>query len=364
MKINFFSEKKKTKKISKQLQFNLKKILNNGFYTNSRYVHEFESKFKKYFNAKYCVAVNSGTSALHLSLISLNIGKGDEVIVPSLTFIATAAVINYVGAKPVFADVNNDDWLINSENIKKLINKKTKAILVVHLHGLMCDMKEIKKIAKKYKLKVIEDAAQAHGSKLNNKSPGYYSDVAAFSFYPTKNLGAIGEGGALLTNDRKIYEKTKRMRAWSHKKNKFHEISFNYRMSEFIAVSLILKMKFLKQDIKKRIKIAEIYKKNLNIQTYSKFKNNKKHSYHIFAIRLKNRKLIAKKLEKHGIQTNMHYPYSLSLLKEFKLKKNNNKTPKANKISKDILSLPIYPDLNFKKVVYTANVLNSILNKN
>ena len=360
MKVNFFSEKLKAKRISVELQKKLKNILRSGYYTNSNYVKEFEDKYKKFFKSKYCVAVNNGTSALHLSLLALNIGKGDEVIVPSLTFVASAAAITYVGAQPVFADINHNDWLINTNNLEKLINKKTKAIMVVHLHGLMCDMITIKKIAKKYKLKIIEDAAQAHGSTFKNKSPGSYSDVAAFSFYPTKNLGAIGEGGAILTNNRKIFEKTKRMRAWSHKKNNFYEIGFNFRMTEFTASSLIIKLRYLKQDIKKRIKIANIYKKKLNINTYSSFEKLKNHSYHIFAIRVKNRSNIIKKLKKKGIQTNIHYPYSLSLLKEFKYKK--NKTPIANEISKELLSLPIYPELNNKKIIFVSNTLNKIYN--
>jgi len=358
VKVNFFSEKLKAKRISAELQIKLKNILRSGYYTNSNYVKEFENKYKKFFKAKYCVAVNNGTSALHLSLLALNIGRGDEVIVPSLTFIASAAAITYVGAQPVFVDINHNDWLVDTNNLEKLINKKTKAIMVVHLHGLMCDMNAIKKIAKKYNLKIIEDAAQAHGSTYKNKSPASYSDVATFSFYPTKNLGAIGEGGAILTNDRRVYEKTKRMRAWSHKKNNFYEIGFNFRMTEFTASSLILKLRYLKQDIKKRIKIASIYKKSLNINTYSKFEKLKKHSYHIFAIRVKNRSKIIKKLKKSGIQTNIHYPYSLSLLKEFKYKK--NETPVANKISKELLSLPIYPELNNKKIVFVSNIINKI----
>lgn len=329
MIVKFFSEKKKAKKIASEIQKNVKNILKSGQYTNAQYVRKFEYQFGKYFNAKYCVAVNNGTSALHLSLLALKIKKGDEIIVPSMTFIASAAAINYVGAKPVFVDVNKSDWLINPNLIEKYITRKTKAIMVVHLHGLMCDMDKIRKIAKKYKISLIEDAAQTHGSLYKKKNPGYYSDVATFSFYPTKNLGAVGEGGALITNNKEIYEKTKRMRTWSHKKHDFFEIGFNYRMTEFSAISLLAKLKFLDSDIKKRILIAKKYKDNLKTKNFSIFnEKTKKHSYHIFAITVdkKKRKKIIAALKLKGIDTNIHYPYNLSELKVFNKKKQINYT--------------------------------------
>ena len=363
MRIKFFTEKNKAKKINKEIQKKVKNILQTGLYTNSVNVKKFEESFKRIFNAKYCVAVNNGTSALHLSLLALGIKKNDEIIVPSLTFIASAAAIDYVGAKPIFVDIKENDWLINVDIIEKYISKKTKAIMAVHLHGLMCDMDKIKKIAKKYKLKIIEDSAQAHGSTFKNKMPGFYSDAATFSFYPTKNLGAIGEGGAILTNNKKIYEKTKRMRAWSHKKNDFYEISFNYRMTEFSAISLLSKLKFLKNDIKRRINISELYKKHLKTNSYSHFnKKIKKHSFHIFAIRVNasKRLLIIKDLTKKGIDTNIHYPYSLSKLKVFKNRKKTY-TPISNKICNELISLPIYPELEDKKIIYTSKSINRIL---
>jgi len=366
MIVKFFSEKKKAKKISFEIQKNVKNILGSGQYTNAKYVKKFENNFSKYFNSKYCIAVNNGTSALHLSLLALNIKKGDEIIVPSMTFIASAAAINYVGAKPIFVDVNENDWLINSNLIEKYITKKTKAIMVVHLHGLMCDMDKIKKIATKYKLKLIEDAAQTHGSLYKNKPPGYFSDVATFSFYPTKNLGAVGEGGAILTNNKDIFEKTKRMRTWSHKKYDFFEIGFNYRMTEFSAISLLAKLKFLKNDIKRRIMIATKYKENLKIQTFSNFNEKiKKHSYHIFAIKVnaKKRKKIMTALKSKGIDTNIHYPYNLSELNVFNKKRDTTNSPVSQKISREFLSLPIYPELDIKKILYTCKILNQIIGK-
>lgn len=364
MKVKFFSEKKKAKKITKEIQSKIKDILYTGQYTNSKYVNKFEKAYKKFCKTKYCVAVNNGTSALHLSLLALGIKKNDEIIVPSITFIASAAAIKYVGAKPIFADVNQSDWLINPSIIKKFITKKTKAIMVVHLHGLMCDMDKIKTIANKFKLKVIEDASQAHGSLFKDKMPGFYSDVATFSFYPTKNLGAVGEGGAILTNNKDIYTKTRRMRTWSHNKYGFYEISYNYRMTEFSASSLLSKINFLNDDIKKRILIAKKYKKYLTTKNYSVFDEKvKRHSYHIFAIKVdrNKRKKIIQKLKLKGIDTNIHYPYSLPELKVFGNTKNKIKSPIANKITKELISLPIYPELTDRKIKYTSKMLNNIL---
>lgn len=366
MKVNFFSEKIKAKKIKGELQSKLNNILKTGHYTNSKYVKRFEEIFKNVFQSKYCVAVNNGTSALHLSLIALDIKKDDEIILPSITFIASAAAITYVGAKPVFVDINDHDWLLNPNLIEKFITKKTKAIMAVHLHGLMCDMDKLRQIAKKYNVKLLEDASQAHGSLFKNKSPGYFSDAATFSFYPTKNLGAIGEGGAIITNNKDIYEKAKRMRTWSHKKYSFFEISFNYRMTEFTATSLIAKIKFLKQDIRKRIIIAKKYKEYLITNNHSNFNEKlKKHSYHIFAIRVNknNRNKIIAELKSKGIDTNIHYPYSLPDLDFFNYKVRKNNSVVAKKVSQELLSLPIYPELKNKEVKYTCQILNTILKK-
>lgn len=358
MRINFFSEKFKAKKISSRLQRDVNDILLNGSYTNGKHVKKLENFLKNFFKVKYAIAVNNGTSALHLSLLALNIKEDDEVIIPSLTFVASAASIKYVGAKPIFVDINDKDWLINVNKIEEAINKRTKAIMVVHLHGLMCDMKEIKNIARKHKLKIIEDSAQAHGSEYLSRFPGYFGDAATLSFYPTKNLGAIGEGGAILTNNKNIFLKAQRMRTWSQKNYDFIELGFNFRMSEFIAASLIQKSIYLKNDIIKRIQIAKIYKKKLNNKTFSLFdEKQKKHSYHIFAIRVKNREKIMKQLLGKGISTNIHYPYNLSDLKILNTSsKKRNLTARA--VSKDILSLPIYPELKKTELNYIIETIN------
>ena len=364
MRVKFFQEDKKAKKIKKNLLSSFNSILKTGQYTNGTYVEKFEKKFCQFIGTKNCIAVNSGTSALHLSLIAMGIKENDEVILPAITFVASAAAITYVGAKPVFVDINEYDWLIDTYKIEKAITKKTKAIMPVHLHGLMCDMKKIKSLANKYNLKIIEDASQAHGSEYNKFKPGYYSDVATFSFYPTKNLGAVGEGGAILTNNKKISNQVYALRAWAPAKKNFFAVGFNYRMPEIIGASLLEKIKFLKEDINKRIKISSIYKKNLLSKNYSNFNQNlKRHSYHIFAIRVKNRKKFMKELKKYNIDSTIHYSYVLPKLKIFSNFKQNIKIfSNALKLSKELVSLPIYPELTLKKQLYVIRNVNKLLN--
>lgn len=362
MKIKFFKENNKSKLIKKKIIVSLNKILKTGQYTNGPFVKNFEDNFKKFVQTKYCVAVNSGTSALQLSLIALGIKKNDEVIVPSISFVASAAAITYLGAKPVFVDINSNNWLINCKKIEEKINKKTKAIMPVHLHGLMCDMRAIQKIAKKYKLRIIEDASQAHGSTYFGKKPGYYSDVATFSFYPTKNLGAIGEGGAILTNDIKIFKRTSNLRAWSPGGKFFSEIGFNCRMPEIIAASLCEKLKYLDDDIEKRITIANYYKQKLNNKNFISFDKKKlKHVYHIFALTLKNRNIFRKILKEKNIDTAIHYEYCLPMLKIFSnFKKKNESFPVGRRISNELVSLPLYPELTKKELNYIIKTINNI----
>ena len=364
MKVKFFQENNKAQKVKKNLFASFNSILKTGQYTNGVYVEKFEKKFCKFIGTKKCIAVNSGTSALHLSLIALGIKENDEVILPAITFVASAAAITYVGAKPVFVDINEVDWLIDTDKIESAITKKTKAIMPVHLHGLMCDMKKIKKLANKYNLKIIEDASQAHGSEYGKFKPGYYSDVATFSFYPTKNLGAVGEGGAILTNSKYIYNQVFSLRAWAPSKKNFFAVGYNYRMPEIIAASLLEKIKYLKEDINRRVKISTIYKKYLISNNHSNFNENlKKHSYHIFAIRVKNREKFRKQLKKNNIDSAIHYSYVLPKLKIFsKFTQNIKVFRNALKLSKELVSLPIYPELTLKKQLYVIRIVNKILN--
>ena len=299
-KIKFFSKEFFLKKNKKKLLNKVNKVLSSGIFTNGIETKKFEEKFAKFNKIKYCLALNSGTSALHLALKSIEIKQNDEVIIPATTFIATPAAVVYCNAKPVFVDINKNNWLIDLDQIEAKITKKTKAIIVVHLHGLMLDMIKLSRIAKKYNLKIIEDASQAHGSTFLKKFPGFYSDIATFSFYPTKTLGSFGEGGAIITKNNKLYNKIYSMRDWSKKNNDFLNIGYNYRMPEITATLLIESLKVLNQDLRKRNIIAKRYtsklSKNIKFCSY----NNKKHfhSYYVFSILVQQRQKLIKYLKK------------------------------------------------------------------
>jgi dTDP-4-amino-4,6-dideoxygalactose transaminase len=325
--IKFFSKKSEYIKKKNIYLKRIDEVLKKGIYTNGQSVKLFEKLFAKFNKAKYCVATNTGTSALNLALKILEIKKNSEVLMPSISFIATPAAAIYARLVPAFVDVNCKDWLINVAEIEKRITSKTKCIMPVHLHGLMADMKKIHLIANKYNLKVIEDASQAHGSKYFGKNPGYYSDIACFSFYPTKTLGAYGEGGAIITNNYNIYKKALLYRDWCKTldmKN-FHDIGFNYRMPEITGALLLQDIKDLKNNIKKRIRIAEFYKKNLRIKNFVYYDvKNYVHSYYVFAVRVKNREKLRKILISEGIETNITYPYCLPYTNPFRIKKEVN----------------------------------------
>ena len=365
-KINFFSKKKFIKTNQKKLINKLDKVLKSGIYTNGNQTKIFESKFAKFNNSKYCLAVNSGTSALHLALKSIGIKKNDEVIVPAITFIATPAAVTYCQAIPIFVDISKDNWLIDINKIEEKITPKTKAILVVHLHGLMVDMVKIRRLSKKYKLNIIEDASQAHGSKFLGKPPGHFSDAAVFSFYPTKSLGSFGEGGAVITNKKKIFSKIYNLRDWAKNKQDFNEIGFNYRMPEFIATLLTESLKELNEDLKKRILIAKYYNFNLGKKITKCIFNDQKyvHSYYVCGIIVKKKKKLIKYLNKKKIETNNIYNYSLPFCKPFY----NHKVKKSeymNSIyfSKNNLALPTYPELNLKQVKYICDCINHFYEK-
>ena len=362
MKVPYFDLRRQYKDIKPQLERRVIGTLRSTQYSLGGEVELFENNFSSFLEANYCTGVNTGTSALHLALLALGIGKGDEVITVSMTFIATVMSISYTGAKPVFVDIDKKTQLINYKNIIKKISSKTKAIVVVHLYGQCAEMNEINKIAKKYKLRVIEDSSQAHGAKYFNKYAGTMSDVGTFSFYPGKNLGAIGEGGAIITNNSKLDKKVKELRNWSQPKRYFHnEISYNYRMDSIQAAALNIKLKFLKKWTSKRRKIANEYQsriKNDKLEfTYAKPYNF--HVYHIFSLFHKDRASLQKYLNKNEIGTNFHYPVPAHLQKPYiSLGHKKGDFPITELISNYQISIPIFPEMKNDEVEYVVKVIN------
>jgi aminotransferase EvaB len=350
------------------------KSLKSGQIFFGNEINKFEKEFTKKNKSKYGLTVGSGTNALYIALKGLEIGTGDEVITVSNTAIPTVSAIKSSGAKVVFADIGND-YLINEKEIEKKISKKTKAIIPVHLYGQSCNMEKIIKIAKKHNLKIIEDCAQAQGSKYNNKYVGTFGDAGCFSFYPTKILGAYGDGGFITTNSLKLYEKMKRIRLYgietNNKKNKFsnkyyaNEHGINSRMDEIQATILNLKLPKVDSYIKKRKSLVKIYfeeLKNTNLILPAVQKNNN-HVYHLFVVYHKDRDKIVKELRKNNILVNINYPYPIHKMKAYKhaVCDDCDCLPMTEKMARGIFSLPLYPKLKINTVKKISTILKKIL---
>ena len=343
--------------------------LNSRMLTDGPQLRKFEREFAKYTGSKYAVGVSNGTAALHLALKALGLKKGDEVIIPNITFVATANSVLLTGATPVLADVNYDDMNISLDSIKQNITSKTKAILPVHIAGKICKMTQIKKIAKKNNLLLIEDCAHAIGTKLNNKHAGTFGSIGCFSFYPTKNFTTI-EGGMVITNSKRIAEYVTSARShgltrsladrYSKGKPWDYDIinpGFNYRLDEIRASLGLSQLKRINSLNSKRFLASKYYSKQLEeipgIITPKIFRN-KEHTYHLYIIRIKNefgqnRDVVFKELKKVGIHVSLHY----KPLHRFSAYKNLTKTygrlDNSEQIYKESLSLPLYPSISKKQ---------------
>ena len=375
--IKFWSYQTEYKNIRKKLLKSIDKTIKKGSIFFGEQLEIFEKNFIKQNKGNFGAAVGSGTEALIIALKLFGIQRGDEVITVSNTAIPTISAIINVGGKPKFADIGND-YLIDTNKIEKLITKKTKAIIPVHLYGQACEMDKINKIAKKYNLKVIEDCAQAQGATYKGKFVGTLGDIGCFSFYPTKILGAYGDGGFLLTKKFDLYKKIKRLRFYGietvDKKNKFfnnyyaNENGINSRLDEIQSTILNTKLKSINTFINKRRKIAKFYIDNLKktslklpIESFGK-----KHVYHLFTIYHPKGNKIIKKMMLKNIQLRKIYPFPVHLMKAYKKNiKTKNITLKNTILkSKGIFCLPLYPDLKVSEMKKIVNSLNQILLKN
>ena len=343
----------------------LDEVLNSGWFILGNAVETFEREFAAYCGTQHCIGVGNGLDALILILeayIELSIFKpGDEVIVPANTYIASILAISKSGLTPVLVEPLIDDYLINVELIERHISPRTKAILPVHLYGQLCDMATINTLAKKYELKVIEDAAQAHGAMLRNKKMGAYGDLAVFSFYPGKNMGAYGDGGAISTNDVKLYNKLRKLRNYGQTKKYYHQtIGINSRLDEIQAAILRVKLKHLDEWNKKRNKIAECYDENLQRVKKQVIIKNGYSNYHLYVIEHPNRDQLQRYLAVNGVQTLIHYPLPIHLQECYKDLKYKKGSFPASEFSADrLLSLPIYPELKEKEIKYIINLINT-----
>ena len=338
------------------------KVFRSGQLILSKEVNNFENNFAKFTKNKYAVGVNSGTDAIQIALMSLGIKKKDEVITVSNTAVPTVSAIVSCGAIPVYIDINKNDYLINTDLIEKRITKKTKAIIPVNLYGQSANYEIINKISKKYNLKVIEDCAQSAGAMYKNIPSGSWGDLSAFSFYPTKNLGGYGDGGMIVTKNKNLFLKCKKLRKYGMSKLYYSDLhGINSRLDEVQAIILDFQLKILNSNIIKRRKIAHIYNDYLNKPDLILPKENKNnyHAYYVYVVRHKQRKMIMNHLRKNNIFCNISYPFPIHSMKGYRyLNIKNNDLKITNKLSKEIFSLPMYPELSTIKLEKIINVLN------
>ncbi len=360
MKINYVSLDKQSKNQSQNLHKIFKKCLDKSIFVNGDEVGKFEEKVSQKCGTKYAVALNSGTDALTLALKLVGIKKGDEVITPPNSFISSTSSIVHLGAKPVFVDVANDQN-IDPNYIEKKITRKTKAIMPVHLTGRVCEMNQIIKISRKYKIPVIEDAAQSIGSKYYNKLAGSIGDIGCFSTHPLKNLNACGDGGFLTTNKKQFYNLAKSLQNnGMFGRNEVKNFGYLSRMDVLQASILNFRLTKLDEVIKKRRANFKLYEKLLNRDKIF-FPEEKKYqfnTYHTFVIQVDKRDELIKYLKKKGIQTAIHYPIpihkQIAYISKYGLERYKN----TEKQSKRIITLPINQYLTNKEIIYVSKTIN------
>lgn len=363
--IKFLDLKKINDKYKSDLIEAASRVISSGIYIGGNEVENFENEYSSYCDAKHCISTANGLDALIIVLRSwIELGylsSGDEVIVPANTYIASILAIHESGLKPVMVEPNEDTFNINANLIEKAISKKTKAILPVHLYGQMADMTNIKKIAHKYNLMILEDAAQSHGAIYNNQHVGSMGDATAFSFYPGKNLGALGDAGAITTNNDELADTAKAIRNYgSHKKYHNNFKGLNSRLDPIQAAFLSIKLKYLNSQILRRRQIANQYNKsilNSKIQLPVIPRDENNHVWHLYVIRVLKRDSLQNFLYKNGIESMIHYPIPPNMqpaLREFK----SNKFPITEGIHKTVLSLPMgehLTDNDIEKIIETIN---------
>jgi dTDP-4-amino-4,6-dideoxygalactose transaminase len=337
--------------------------VSGGNFIKGKVVTDFEKAFADYLGAEYCVGCGNGTDALEIILTSLKIGTGDEVIVPALTWISTSECVNNVGAEPVFVDIIPDTYAIDYSKIEEKITKKTKAIIPVHLYGCPADMNEIVRIADTYGLFVIEDCAQAHGAEYFGKKAGTFGIASAFSFFPSKNLGAFGDGGAIVTNNKDLAESVRKIsnHGQLNEKHKHFIIGRNSRLDSIQASILLVKLRHLAVWNQKRRKAAGYYLSRLkeNSKLILPFAEKEKvHVYHLFVIRSKNREKLIELLDEKSISWGIHYPNALPFLDPYSYKKHKHEDfAISGSMTKEILSIPIYPEISEEQLDLICNQL-------
>lgn len=335
--------------------------LESGHYILGKKLEKFEEEFRNYLGTKHCIGVNSGSDALYLALVSLGIGEGDEVIVPANTYIGTVLAITRAGAVPVLVEPDEYDN-ISTDKIGEKITDKTKCIMPVHLYGQACDMDKIMALAQTYGLKVVEDCAQSHGAPFKGKLTGTFGDIGCFSFYPTKNLGAFGDAGALVTDNQELAKKLVKLRNYGQKEKYYNEfIGFNTRMDEIQAALLSVKLRHFEEIKKERQGIAQRYLtgiNNPNIQL-PKIDSRGEHVWHQFVVKTDDRETFMRYMEDKDIGTGIHYPVPAHLSECYANEAFYHQSlPITEKLAKTVVSLPMYNGLEEADIDYVIETVN------
>ncbi|MCM1537624.1 MAG: DegT/DnrJ/EryC1/StrS family aminotransferase [bacterium] len=348
--------------IRKELDEAYRRVMDSGWFITGKELAQFEHEFAAYCGTKYCIGVGNGLDALHLILRAYGIGTGDEVIVPANTFIATALAVSYAGATPVFVDCDENTYNMNPTLVEDKITARTKAVIAVHLYGRAADMRALREIADRYGLKLIEDAAQAHGAQLDGKRAGSLGDAAGFSFYPGKNLGALGDGGAITTSDKELAERIYTLRNYGSREKYHHERQgFNSRLDELQAAFLRVKLKHLDEWIEKRRQIAAYYLRTLDSDKmklpYTEMEQS--NVWHIFPVMVKDKKAVQDCLRRHDIQTLNHYPIPVPMQKAYReLGYVQGAFRIAERYAEQEVSLPLWVGMSFEEMEQVVSWVN------
>ncbi len=355
MKVQFLDIARQHAPIQAELDATIEQVVKSGWYIGGEYVDRFENEFAKYLSVNHCVSCGNGTDALELILEAMGIGPDDEVIVPSFTWVSDAEAVARCGAKPVFADVNLTTFNLSVDNINPYITSQTKAIIAVHLFGLPCDMDPIKDLCEEHGIKLIEDCAQSHGAHYKDQKIGTIGDAALFSFYPTKNLGALGDGGAVVTNDKSLNDKIRLIKDHGQTQRDKHVlVGRNSRLDTIQAAILSVKLQYLDQWNKERERLADVYLNELANTNLALPISQKGRVWHQFTVLSEQRDDLRVHLSEAGVQTAIHYPTPIHKMTTFN---NDLNLPNAEKIASQILSLPIYPGLTEAKQEYVIDMI-------
>ena len=360
--IAFVDLKRNYRSIQKEIEQGIHGVLESTSFILGKEVKEFENEFARYCRVPYCTGVASGTDALKLALKALNVGPGDEVITAANTFIATVLAISDCGARPVLVDCDRDFYSMDTGQVEKAITKKTKAVIPVHLFGQLADMEAIGRIAQEHRLSVVEDACQAHGAGDEENKAGAMGHIGCFSFYPGKNLGAFGDGGAIVTKNPELVERIQLLRDYGQRVKYHHEFKgYNSRLDSIQAAILRVKLRHLDEWNKQRRAVANLYSKLLSgIEGIElpKERGGGSHVYHLYVIRVRHRANVLDALKSKGVSCGIHYPIPVHLQKAYEdLGYSRGSFPITEEYAEHILSLPMFPELTEDEVSYVSTCL-------